>query len=127
MKRIARALMDQELEVTIGHLLRIGVFSSAAVVAAGGGLYLMRHGLVAADYSVFHRQPAGLSGAAGIISGALSLQGRGVIQFGLLMLIATPIARVVFSVFGFSREKDRLYVGITLVVLAILLYSLFTA
>ncbi|MDA8244047.1 MAG: DUF1634 domain-containing protein [Elusimicrobia bacterium] len=121
---MARRLMDQEIEVTIGQLLRVGVLSSAAVVAAGGVLYLARHGLAAAEYSVFTRQPPELSGAAGIFRYAFSLHGRGLIQLGLLMLIATPIARVVFSVFGFLRERDWLYVAVTLVVLAILLYSL---
>ncbi len=125
MRRMARRLMDQEIEVTIGQLLRAGVLSSAAVVAAGGVLYLARHGLAAAEYSVFVRQPPELSGPGGILGHALSLHGRGLIQLGLLMLIATPIARVVFSVFGFFKERDWLYVGVTLVVLAILLYSLF--
>ena len=47
------------------------------------------------------------------------------IQLGLLILIATPVARVAFSAFGFAVERDYLYVGITLFVLAVLLYSLF--
>ncbi len=46
------------------------------------------------------------------------------IQLGLLLLIATPIARVAFSVVGFAIERDRMYVVFTLIVLAILLYSL---
>ena len=125
MRRVARRLMDQEIEVTIGQLLRAGVLSSAAVVAAGGLVYLARHGLGAAEYSVFARQPPELSGAAGILKSALSLHGKGLIQLGLLLLIATPIARVVFSVFGFLKERDWLYVAVTLAVLAILLYSLF--
>lgn len=51
-------------------------------------------------------------------------RGRGLIQLGLLILIATPVARVVFSVFAFAQQKDRLSVGVTLLVLAILRYSL---
>jgi uncharacterized membrane protein len=47
------------------------------------------------------------------------------IQLGLLFLIATPVARVAFSVYAFMRERDKTYVIITLIVLAILLYSLF--
>ena len=55
-----------------------------------------------------------------------SLHGRprGLIQFGLLLLIATPVARVAFSVFGFTQERDWVYVVITLIVLALLVYSL---
>jgi uncharacterized membrane protein len=51
-------------------------------------------------------------------------RGRGLIQLGLLLLIATPIARVAFSIVGFAIERDRLYVVFTLIVLAILLFSL---
>jgi uncharacterized membrane protein len=48
----------------------------------------------------------------------------GLIQLGLLLLIATPVARVVFSVAGFAIERDWMYVVITLLVLLTLLYSL---
>jgi uncharacterized membrane protein len=51
-------------------------------------------------------------------------RGRSLIQLGLLLLIATPIARVVFSIVGFAIERDRMYVAFTLIVLAVLLYSL---
>jgi uncharacterized membrane protein len=52
------------------------------------------------------------------------LQGDGVIQFGLLVLIATPIVRVILAVAAFAIERDGLYVVIGLIVLAILTYSL---
>ena len=55
---------------------------------------------------------------------ALSLSSGGIIQAGLLLLIATPVARVVFSVFAFALQRDRTYVFVTLIVLGILLYSL---
>ena len=44
-------------------------------------------------------------------------------QLGLIVLVATPIVRVAASLVGFALEGDRLYVGITAVVLAILLAS----
>ncbi|MFB2894857.1 DUF1634 domain-containing protein [Aerosakkonemataceae cyanobacterium BLCC-F50] len=56
---------------------------------------------------------------------ALSFRRRGLIQFGLLILIATPILRVAFSAIAFAKQGDRTYLIITLLVLAILLYSLF--
>ena len=46
-------------------------------------------------------------------------------QLGLLLLIATPIARVVFSIFGFMRQRDWLYVGVTATVLALLVVQSF--
>lgn len=52
------------------------------------------------------------------------LRSRAIIQFGILVLIATPIARVAFSLAAFLREKDWMYTLFTLVVLLVLMYSL---
>jgi uncharacterized membrane protein len=60
----------------------------------------------------------------GIIGDTVALHGRGIIQLGLLLLIATPVARVAFSIFGFAQERDRMYVVFTVIVFAILLWSL---
>jgi uncharacterized membrane protein len=60
----------------------------------------------------------------GILGQVRAWRGRGIIQLGLLLLIATPVARVAFSVVAFALERDRLYVGITLIVLAVLAFSL---
>jgi uncharacterized membrane protein len=61
----------------------------------------------------------------GILREAAKFHGRGLIQLGLLLLIATPVARVLFSVFAFIYERDWTYVGITMIVLTLLCYSLF--
>jgi uncharacterized membrane protein len=116
---------DQAIEVTIGNLLRAGVILAASLVAAGAFVYLLRHGHEVIDYDTFHGEPESLKSLTAIIHGALHLSGRAMIQLGLLVLIATPIARVLFSAVAFFHERDYLYVFLTLLVLAILLYSLF--
>jgi uncharacterized membrane protein len=50
-------------------------------------------------------------------------EGRGLIQLGLL-LILVPVVRVAIAAFAFHRQRDRLYVAISLLVLGLLLYSL---
>jgi len=115
---------DRRMENIVGNLLRAGVLLSALVVLSGGVLFLMRHGRSPSDYRVFRGEPSELRHISGIVRGALKGSGRGLIQLGLLLLIATPVARVAFSIFGFSEEKDWMYVGFTTIVLAILLYSL---
>ena len=115
---------DQKIEVIIGNLLRAGVLLAAAVVALGGLVYLVRHGLDSADYHVFRGEPNDLRSTSGILHWALGHRSRGVIMLGLVLLIATPVARVAFSAAAFGMERDRMYVGFTLVVLAVLLYSL---
>ena len=115
---------DHRMEVILGNLLRAGVMFSAAVVLCGGCIYLVRHAHELADYRVFRGEPSEYRTVSGVIRSVLNGRGRGIIQFGLLFLIATPIARVAFSVVGFALERDRMYVVFTLIVLAILLYSL---
>jgi uncharacterized membrane protein len=114
---------EKRFEILIGQLLRIGVMLSAAIVFAGGVHYLFQHPGSAPSFHVFHGEPENLRHVSGIVDFAIRLHSRGFIQLGLLILIATPVARVAFSVVGFAGERDGLYVGVTLTVLALLLYS----
>jgi uncharacterized membrane protein len=115
---------DQKVEAMIANLLRAGVIISAFVVSVGGIIYLVRQGNSPADYRIFQGEPSDLRHVRGILTDALSLSARGIIQLGLLLLIATPVARVAFSIIGFAEEHDRMYVTFASLVLAILLYSL---
>lgn len=115
---------DQKTEEIIGNLLRAGVMLAAAVVLAGGVLYLIGHWGARPDYRVFHGEPSDLREVSGIAHEAFAGSSRGIIQLGLLLLIATPIARVAFAVFAFAAEHDRMYVVFTLIVLGVLMYSL---
>ena len=117
-------MTDERLEIIVANLLRAGVMASAAVVLGGGILYGIRHGGEIAAYSQFRGEPAEYRLVPAIVSGALRGSARSIIQLGLLLLIATPVARVAVSIAGFALEKDRTYALITLLVLAILLYSL---
>jgi uncharacterized membrane protein len=116
---------DEQIENIIAQLLRGGVLLAALVVIGGAIPYLGFHPWARVDYRTFHDEPAYLKNVHGIVSAAFSGNALAVMQLGLLILIATPIARVAFSVFAFAVEGDRMYVGFTLIVLAILLYSLF--
>jgi uncharacterized membrane protein len=73
----------------------------------------------------FRGEPQQLTSVRLIVERAVDGEALAIIQLGLLLLIATPIARVIFSVAGFAWERDYLYVGFSLLVLLVLLYSLF--
>jgi uncharacterized membrane protein len=118
------AWSDQKIEDVVGTLLRTGVTASAVVVFCGALVYLSHHAHTAVDYRVFRGEPAELRSFSGILHTAFRLQGQGIIQLGLILLILTPVARVAFSILGFAAERDRMYVIFTVIVLAILLYSL---
>ena len=115
---------DRRLEAILGNLLRSGVLLSAAVVLAGACVYLLRHAHEAANFRIFRGEPSDFRTIPGVIRSVMGGHGRGLIQLGLLLLIATPIARVALSIVGFTLERDRMYVVFTLIVLVILLYSL---
>ena len=110
----------------MGRLLQVGVILAAVVVLAGGILYLVRHGEETVELHEFHGEPPKLCSPQGAVALAFEGHARGIIQVGLLLLIATPVARVVFSAFAFLRQRDHVYVAVTLLVLAVLLYSLFS-
>src|SRR5260370_7821710 len=112
---------DQKIEHIIGNLLRAGVMLAAAVVLAGGILYLLRHGRAQADYRTFRGEPAELRSVAGISESALTVHSRGIIQLGLLLLVLNPIARVLFSPFAFALEPDMTFFFLTLIFPAVCL------
>jgi uncharacterized membrane protein len=124
MERLTSGWTDEQFDIVLAHVLRAGVLVSAVVVACGGVVFLASHGFERPSYHVFRGEPVPLRSVHGVVEEALHLRGRGLVQLGLLLLIATPIARVVFSIVGFVRQRDWLYVTITLIVLALLGYSL---
>jgi len=101
------------------------VLLSMTVVAFGGIIYLYRHGHNVSDYSTFKLQPDFTREGWPLLQGVLAFKGRAIIQLGIILLIATPIMRVVFSAIGFFFEKDYLYVLITVLVLGVIMFSMF--
>ena len=117
-------ISDARIEEIVGNLLWAGVVVSSLIVLIGGGLYLARHGTELPNYHIFYGEPSELRSVMGIMKFASSYSGRGIIQFGLLLLIATPVMRVAFAVISFMAQRDKVYVGVTLIVLAVLMFSL---
>ncbi len=124
MSKAKGAWTNEQVETIIADLLRGGVILAAVIVFTGGVFFLFRYGPVYPDYRIFRGEPTDLRTVHGILADALSFHSRGLIQLGLLLLIATPVARVAFSIFAFLRQGDRTYVAVTLLVLTVLLYSL---
>ncbi len=115
---------DKRIEQIIATLLRVGVMLAAAVVLIGGLLYLRRHHAAVPNYRLFHGADSPFINLRNILHSAFLGNSEGIIQTGILLLIATPVARVVFSVVAFALERDRMYVIFSLFVLAILMFSL---
>jgi uncharacterized membrane protein len=114
-------MTDQRIEQVIANLLRAGVGLAATLVLAGGAWYVASSGGVLPHYGKFQPEVRGF-GALPTLDWPERL-----IEAGLLVLIATPVARVAFSLAAFALEHDRMYVWFTLAVLAVLAYSIGTA
>jgi uncharacterized membrane protein len=115
---------DSRMELIMGRLLQVGVLLSSTCVLLGGGLLLHEHIRDRVDYRVFVSEPATLRTVHGLVLGLRAGRPEAMIQLGVLLLIATPIARVVFALVSFVIERDRLYVGISVVILAVLIFGL---
>jgi len=117
-------LNDKDIQIILGTLLRAGVIISMSIVLIGGIIYLVHNKGVIADYKVFKPELSKFSSIVSIFKGVLTFHGDAIVQFGVLMLIFTPIARIVFALFSFLIERDYLYVLIGLIILTIITISL---
>jgi uncharacterized membrane protein len=116
-----------KLELVVSRVLRIGVLTSFALVVAGmlmtfaqapsagspGALPFLANGTILTPPPALSNLPRDL----------VHFSGPAWVALGLLVLILTPVARVAVSAVGFALQKDRIYVGITLAVLAVLIAS----
>ena len=124
MKHRAEKINDEAIEKSMGKLLRYGVLTSAVVILIGAIFYLAQHGSDIPNYRKFYGEPKRFSELRSVLTSSIEGRGRSIIQLGLFILIATPIMRILFSVIGYVRERDYLYVFLTLFVLTIILVNL---
>lgn len=118
--------LDNDIEQVLGNLLRFGVVLAAIVTAAGGIIYLvMSGGTPHPDLGKFTTSAIGNKSLKAILIGAVHFKSYSIMLLGILLLIATPVIRVLFSFFAFLLEKDYLYVVLTLIVLLIIGVSIF--
>jgi uncharacterized membrane protein len=115
------------VELLISRLLRIGVSISVALVVAGTVVTFIHHPQYLSDRDALESVTG--SGAVfphslhDVFVGLGHFRGRALVMLGLLILIATPVMRVAVSIVAFARQRDRTFVAITSVVLALLVVS----
>jgi uncharacterized membrane protein len=119
-----RELDDARMEIIMGRLLQVGVLLAATVVLLGGIMYIFAHAGERTHYRAFVARPLVLRHPHALLRGLVAGDASAVIQFGILLLVATPICRVLFAVVAFFLEKDRLYVAVSMLVLAVLLFGM---
>lgn len=116
-----------KVELLIGNLLRVGVVASLIVVTAGTIISFVHHPqYVASPHELDRLTRPGAAfpkTIADVITGVRELRGQAIVVVGLLLLVATPVARVAISIFAFIYQRDRIFTLITAIVLALLLLS----
>jgi uncharacterized membrane protein len=115
---------DHEVEQIVGRLLQVGVLVATLVVAVGAVALLLTQGSAVLDFSRFQGESSELRSVGSVIRGVSARDPRAIVQLGLILLIATPVARVALTLVAFALQRDRLYVALTTIVLAVLLYGL---
>jgi uncharacterized membrane protein len=118
------AFDDARMDAIMGRLLQVGVLLAASVVLAGGVMLVRTHAGERVDYRSFIARPLQLRHPAALLRGIAAGDAAAIVQLGILLLVATPIGRVAFAVVAFALERDRLYVAVSLTVLAVLLFGM---
>ncbi len=118
-----------EMDDVIAYVLRIGVVISVICILIGAMLLFLQGGsngfAIGELASTSSKINSSLFSFSDIINGILSYQGLDFILLGLIVLIITPIARVIASVLSFMYERNWLYVIITLIVFIDILVAIF--
>ena len=104
----------RDLDAVVHRLLVVGLVISTALMLIG----------LALDLLLRREIPTVVPDLGEVWTRVLAIRPSGFLALGLLVLIATPIVRVVGSIIIFAYERDWRFALITLVVLAIVTLSL---
>ncbi len=120
----------ETLGSVVGHVLRYGVILSAVITTFGTVLLVADQGYSGVEAALAYNPSTVPHGNfdvsfSALVAGLEALQPFAYIELGVLILLATPVSRVLISVFLFAAEGDRMYMYITAVVLVVLLFSIF--
>ncbi len=114
----------KEMRIWISQILRTGVLVSAVLLFTGGILFAFQHPGTVFSFKSFAGEPERLREVGSVLREAVHFKSRAVIQLGVLILISTPVLRVVFSFIEFLIQRDWTFILITAIVICTLFYSL---
>jgi len=116
---------DLDLNRSVGNLLRLGVILSV-VTSLVGFVKLFTEGFVMPKYKMLEMGDSSEKVWGSFWNSLCKGEGMAIIQLGILLLILTPLVRIIFALIGYLKEKDYTYVIISLIVLAIMTISFLT-
>jgi uncharacterized membrane protein len=113
----------RDLEASLATLLTAGTALAAAVLFLGTAVYLRGDSSMVLNFRTFN--PSAHASVLSVFRDALKLDGASLMQLGVVLLILTPVTRVLFTLLAFLYKRDWLYVVVTVIVLSVLCYGLF--
>lgn len=115
---------EKDFQQLIGNLLRYGVWLALGVALCGGVVYLLHHGSESVNYTTFTENDRSIfTVMSDVLNGVAGLDGASIIFLGVILLFLTPVFRMILSLWTFILEKDRTYIFITSLVIAIICMS----
>jgi uncharacterized membrane protein len=108
------------MEAAIGRVLQLGVLLAILCALSGGLIHFLRDTEPTPSFAKFDSSTALFTSPLLTLTTALKGDGLALMQLSVLILIATPIIRVLASLILFITKRDLLYSCITLIVIAAL-------
>lgn len=113
------AATGDELDLAVARLLTVGTYLSIALLAAGVAA------MVATGASPLDTAPGFDIGR--IPADLVALRPEGFLWLGLVVVIATPSARVAASLVGYLRGRDRIMAAVAVLILGVIALSVILA
>lgn len=113
-------LTKKNMETTMGIVLTVGTFVSAAIVLFGGIFFLAQYGDDTVQTELLISVPGHID-AQYIWHALTTFSSLGIIELGLLSLVATQILRVGLLVWYYASIKDYYFFWICSFVLLVIL------
>ncbi|HET8573069.1 MAG TPA: DUF1634 domain-containing protein [Edaphocola sp.] len=117
---MSKSFNDKDLQLFLGNLLRYGVLTALSVVLIGLFLFIFQQGSQPVHYATFVQEGFNFDS---FFSGLRHGDSLSIMALGVLLLILTPVMRVISAIIGFLWEKDKLYALISSIVLLIIIFS----
>ncbi len=117
---------DKRMQVFVGNTLKYSMYSSMIIAIIGILMYFIKNGNQQEDlqrFSHFHEPTENPIHV--FIKGLQQCTPASIIELGVLVLLLTPILRLIFASYGYLKEKDYLYTFIGIFVIGIIVLSLF--
>jgi len=121
-----KTFTDVDLNRSVGNLLRLGVVLAVTTSIIGFVKLFLEGFKMPRKYTMLNMGTSSEKVWGHFWETLCKGEGMAIIQLGILMLIFTPLMRIIFALIGYLKEKDYTYVIISSIVLAIMAISFFT-